>query len=224
MKAERNGRNLRQRLRGLGHAMKNECGGYAMITVLVICGIVVGLLIWATLIIVQQSYTAQERQFARQVELLQAEGDTQAALVAFACPEMETEKSNVCANMERWRTESGLITWDDFADKLPWTEINPVLDANGILIQSQTFHGKVQGYYRYPVITDGTDPVSGKPTKTFTWILLYGENGTSGEKKTWVCVTTDITLVLTLDADEKITALDVAFGEMNPSVFTQHFA
>ncbi len=66
-------------LRRLGRAMKDDRGGYAMITVLIICGMVVGMFVWATLTIVEQSYTAQERQFARQTELLQAQGDLEAA-------------------------------------------------------------------------------------------------------------------------------------------------
>ena len=75
VKAGEGKENMGAWLRRLGRAMKDDRGGYAMITVLVICGMVVGMFIWATLTIVEQSYTAQERQFARQTELLQAQGD-----------------------------------------------------------------------------------------------------------------------------------------------------
>lgn len=98
MKAGERKENMGAWLRRLGRAMKDDRGGYAMITVLVICGMVVGMFIWATLTIVEQSYTAQERQFARQTELLKAQGNLEATR----------------ANLEAWASEEEPIDWDTF--------------------------------------------------------------------------------------------------------------
>ena len=87
-------------LRRLGRAMKDDRGGYAMITVLVICGMVVGMFIWATLTIVEQSYTAQERQFARQTELLKAQGNLEATR----------------ANLEAWASEEAPLPVSDLTE------------------------------------------------------------------------------------------------------------
>ncbi len=206
MKADRNNPTLREKLRCLWRAMRSGRGGYAMVTVLVICSIVVGMLILATLIIVEKSYVAQEKLFDSQVELLQRQGNIEAA---------HAEIEAFRAAVEAWPTEAVPLTLTELDSRL--TGIAPLGD------EPDPYQGKSQGIYR-GIITLGTDPDSGKPTRTFTLTELFGDPGEAGESKEWIAVTVTVKLTLTVNAANEIE--DLGFScetSMEDSVFTQSF-
>lgn len=125
------------RLRRAFGAARGDQGGYAMITVIIICAIVIGVFVTATLLIVEQSYTAQERQFARQVELLQAQGNLEAAR----------------AEIEAWASDTDPVELSEFTEDKIKEKISSFVDVKSIEAIS-------------PVSVDEEDSTKGTATKS----------------------------------------------------------
>lgn len=195
--------------------MKDDRGGYAMITVLVIIGTVITLFIWATLTIVEQSYVAQERQFARQSELYKAQGELEIQLNA--------DKDTICNQIESWTTP---LAWEDFKTNISNLPNIEVSDSKKIEEKSTGVYlvADMQSYGSSGQLTED-EKEEHKAVRNIQWISISGDAPNPGteDEKVWAKVTATITIELTLNDTFQITNISTNLSSIRQETFVKVF-